>query len=216
MMNFSLLDDQILKKKMPKFIINPTAMWKTIWNVVGLLLILFLAITVPYRIPFEDTTPDEWVMLDITIDSIFLFDVVLNFFTAFEDENGELVIERRRIAKNYIKTWFAVDMMSSIPITLIQKYTSSGSVDNIKLLKLSRLPRLYRLLRLIKLMRLYKSNKFVEKLFAAVNISVTANRMINSLIMMIFLLHLIGCLWATVASLTSGAYPSVWMNINGL
>jgi hypothetical protein len=55
-------------------------------------------------------------------------------------------------------------------------------------------------------MRLYKSNKFVEKLFAAVNISVTANRMINSLIMMIFLLHLIGCLWATVASLTDGAY----------
>jgi len=60
-------------------------------------------------------------------------------------------------------------------------------------------------------MRLYKSNKFVEKLFAAVNISVTANRMINSLIMMIFLLHLIGCLWATVASLTDGAYPANWM-----
>ena len=60
-------------------------------------------------------------------------------------------------------------------------------------------------------MRLYKSNKFVEKLFAAVNISVTANRMINSLIMMIFLLHLIGCLWATVASLTDGAFPETWM-----
>jgi hypothetical protein len=61
-------------------------------------------------------------------------------------------------------------------------------------------------------MRLYKSNKFVEKLFAAVNISVTANRMITSLIMMIFLLHLIGCLWATVASLTFGAYPTIWMS----
>ena len=119
MMNFSLLDDQILKKEMPKCIINPTALWKTIWNVIGLMLIMFLAITVPYRIPFEDTTPEEWVLLDITIDTIFLFDVILNFFTAYEDENGELITERDRIAKNYVKTWFLIDMMSSIPISLI-------------------------------------------------------------------------------------------------
>jgi len=93
-MNFSLLDEQILKKKMPKCVINPTALWKTVWNVIGLILICFLAITVPYRIPFEDTTPNEWIILDIIIDSIFLFDVLLNFFTAFEDENGELIVER--------------------------------------------------------------------------------------------------------------------------
>jgi hypothetical protein len=197
---------------MPKFVINPTALWKTIWNVLGLLLILFLALTVPYRIPFEDTTPDSWLYLDVSIDSIFMIDVILNFFTAYEDENGELITDRNRIAQNYLKTWFAIDLVSSAPISLIQKYSTTGHVDNIKLLKLSRLPRLYRLLRLIKLMRLYKSNKFVEKLFAAVNISVTANRMITSLIMMIFLLHLIGCLWATVASLTIGSYPTVWLN----
>lgn len=118
-MNFSLLDDQVLKKKMPRFVINPTALWKTIWNVIGLFLILFLAITVPYRIPFEDVASDEWYYLDIVIDSIFLIDVMLNFFTAYEDENGELITEHNRIAKSYLKTWFVIDLMSSIPISLI-------------------------------------------------------------------------------------------------
>lgn len=78
-----------------------------------------MAITVPYRIPFEDVTPLSWVYLDNVIDSIFIIDVILNFFTAYEDENGELITERNLIAKNYMKTWFIVDLVSSVPITLI-------------------------------------------------------------------------------------------------
>ncbi len=90
----------------------------------------------------------------------------MNFFTAFEDDNGELVVNRWRIAKNYIKSWFLVDLFSCVPISLILNLTGqdgSSNVLNIKFIKLTRLPRLYRLLRLLKLMRLYKSNKFIEK-----------------------------------------------------
>lgn len=97
------------------------------------------------------------------IDLIFMVDVGLNLITAFEDINGELITNRKLIVKNYIKTWFAVDILSCIPISLIQ-YVSGGNSQNVKLIKLSRLPRLYRLLRLLKLLRLYRSNKFIEKL----------------------------------------------------
>lgn len=155
----------MLRKPMPKMVINPGALWKTLWNLLILILILFMAITVPYRIPFEDQTSDEWVVLDMIFDSIFLVDVVLNFFTAYEDENGELVTKKKKIVKAYLKSWFLLDLVSSVPITLIQKYAGDAALNNIKLLKLSRLPRLYRLLRLIKLMRLYRSNSFLEKLF---------------------------------------------------
>ena len=197
---------------MPKFIINPNSLLKTVWNIFILLLILFLAITTPYRIPFEDVTPQPWVISDIMIDFIFIIDLIFNFFTAFEDDNGELVISKCKIVKNYLKGWFSVDAVSSIPISLISLLMGDNSVSKIKYIKLSKLPRLYRLLRLMKLMRIYKSNKFIEKFFSQINMSLTVHRTIKSLIMMIFMLHLIGCIWSTVASLTEGDFPMTWFD----
>ena len=107
-----------------------------------------------------------------------------------------------KIVNSYLKGWFTVDAISSIPISLISLLMGDDSVSKIKYIKLSKLPRLYRLLRLMKLMRLYKSNKFIEKFFSQINMSLTVHRTIQSLIMMIFMLHLIGCIWSTVASLT--------------
>jgi hypothetical protein len=84
-----------------------------------LLLISFLSITIPYRIPFEDVTSDAWAFSDIIIDSIFWIDMTFNFFTAYEDNNGVFVVNRYHITKNYLKNWFFVDFISSIPISLI-------------------------------------------------------------------------------------------------
>lgn len=143
-------------RPMPKMVINPSALWKTLWNLLILVLILFMGVSVPYRIPFEDQTSDSWVIADTFFDLIFITDIVLNFLTAYEDENGELVTEKKKIFKTYIKSWFIIDLISSIPITLISRFLNDSGLNNMKLIKLSRLPRLYRLLRLIKLMRLYR------------------------------------------------------------
>lgn len=93
-----------------------------------LLLIVFLSLTVPYRIPFEDVTPPLWLYMDITIDFLFIFDVFMNFFTAIEDEdNGELITSRHKIVMAYVKSWFLIDAMSSVPISLIQKLTAPAN-----------------------------------------------------------------------------------------
>lgn len=112
---------------MPRCIIHPQAPWKTIWNIVMLFLIIFLSITVPYRIPFEDVTPPEWLYLDIVIDFLFIIDVGMNFFTAIEDDNGELVTSHKKISLSYAKSWFLIDVMSSIPISLIQKLSTPNT-----------------------------------------------------------------------------------------
>ena len=133
-----------------------------------LVLIILIAITVPYRIPFEDETPPDWLYTDMTIDFLFIIDVIMNFFTAVEDENGELHTSHWKIFCIYSKSWLLLDIVSSIPISLIQSLTSSDSdssssgsgsnanVMNVRIIKLSRLPRLYRLLRLLKLMKIFK------------------------------------------------------------
>ena len=84
-----------------------------------MLIIIFLSLTVPYRIPFEDIDPFSWLIIDILIDSLFELDLILNFITATENENGELITDRKQIAVSYLKGWFIIDLVSSIPINLI-------------------------------------------------------------------------------------------------
>ena len=210
----------MIMENMPFLIIHPQVAWKSYWNLTMLLIIAFLSITVPYRIPFEDVTPPSWLYMDIVIDELFQVDLVLNFFTAIEDENGELCTDFKTIASSYLRSWFIIDVVSSIPISLIQKVTTpadqSGSKGNnqvnARIIKLSRLPRLYRLLRLLKLVRLYKSNKFIEMLTMKLNMSVTTTRLMKSFLMVFFMLHLLGCLWVTVAYLNPYDYPVSWIS----
>jgi hypothetical protein len=60
-----------------------------------LIIIIFLAVTVPYRIAFEDVTPIEWIYLDTLIDFFFIIDMSLNFFTAIEMDSGEVIGDKR-------------------------------------------------------------------------------------------------------------------------
>lgn len=185
-----------------------------------LLLIGFLSITVPYRIPFEDITPPSWLYLDIVIDILFIVDIIFNFFTALEDfNNGELCVDRKKIVWSYMKSWMLIDISSSIPISLIQKLSntdgeqsSNSSILNVRIIKLSKLPRLYRLLRLLKLMKLLKGNKFIERITMHLNMKVTASKLMKSFIRIVYFLHLIGCIWVMIAVLNPLDDPVSWLS----
>ena len=66
-------------------------------------------------------TPLPWVISDSVLDFLFIIDMILNFFTAIENDNGEVTVDRKKIALIYFKGWFLVDLTSSVPITLIQE-----------------------------------------------------------------------------------------------
>ncbi len=91
-LNF-LADENLLNEQMPKGIIHPQSFWKTIWNITMLVFIVFLSISVPYRIAFEDVTPIGWFYTDTILDFLFIIDMSLNFFTAIETDNGEIIVE---------------------------------------------------------------------------------------------------------------------------
>jgi hypothetical protein len=90
-----MIDEQLINESLPYGIIHPQALWKTLWNITMLIIIVFLAISVPHRIAFEDITPLEWIYVDTIIDFLFIFDMSLNFFTAIEMDSGEVIGDRR-------------------------------------------------------------------------------------------------------------------------
>ncbi len=43
----------------------------------------------------------------------------MSMFTAFIDDDGVLVLNRKRVILNYIKGWFFIDFVACLPLDLI-------------------------------------------------------------------------------------------------
>ena len=56
---------------------------------------------------------------DTVVDFIFLIDIIANFHTSYVDNDGEIVLDLKKIRCAYLKTWFFVDMITSLPYGLL-------------------------------------------------------------------------------------------------
>ena len=77
------------------------------------------------------------------------------------DYIDEIILEPKKIAKHYLRTWFFVDFLSSIPLDYIfllvresgERYQLARTGRALKVLRLVKLLSLLRLLRLSRLVR---------------------------------------------------------------
>uniref|UniRef100_A0A0G4G5H8 Cyclic nucleotide-binding domain-containing protein n=1 Tax=Chromera velia CCMP2878 TaxID=1169474 RepID=A0A0G4G5H8_9ALVE len=139
-------------------ILNPYGSMRISFDVVLLMCVIFVAIMTPMKICFDWPIDNlGWFIFDRLIDLVFILDVVLNFFTAHE-ENAVLIFDRYRNSMNYLNTWFAVDFISSVPLELIAFWIEGNDLSLLslpRLLRIIKLIKLVRLLRLLKLMRIF-------------------------------------------------------------
>lgn len=96
----------------------------------------------------------------------------LNFLTGIaielKDENGEhyeaVEYSKSRIAVQYLKNWFFIDLFSGIPFALIGLLMGgSGDLSNAQSLKALRFLKLARLLKLGRLLKIEKILQSVDR-----------------------------------------------------
>ena len=80
----------------------------------------------PIRLAFLDQQDLErkkfQVIFDLSADICFIIDILINFIAIEEDVNGEFITSMKEIAFRYMKSWFFVDLISSIPVSWIVLY----------------------------------------------------------------------------------------------
>ena len=130
--------------------ISPNSIGKLLWNLMILALAIYTAIILPIRLAFmdENNIGSGMITFDIFTDICFLIDIALQFFFVEEDEDGDLILDQRRIATTYLKSWFVIDLLSSIPVSIIALFTNAqGSLQgvfiSIRFLKLTKFARIY-------------------------------------------------------------------------
>ena len=168
-----------VEEKVPAGLLHPNSNFKLLWACFICVIVLYTAIVTPVRIAFlEDEGPSSvtyWVF-DAIADVCFLIDIVINFSSAEEIDGGILLTDRKQLALRYLKSWFLVDAISSVPINLVMLLgdisQDGGSYGQLaytfKFTKLLKGITLYRLLTLSKLVRLTRANKMIEYLLSKI------------------------------------------------
>ena len=133
------------------FIILPDSTVKLTWNVILAVMLLYTALVMPVRIFFFDTPSLGWTIIERTIDALFWLDMLINFISAYVDENDNVVTDIKLIIKKYITGWFFFDLIACFPFELFTNSAGSILGQYNAVLRLLRLPRLYRLVKVGKL-----------------------------------------------------------------
>lgn len=196
-----------------KLIILPDSLFKRIWNLIITSAITYSAIVTPYSLAFQENSDNIIQYIEYLIDCILLVDIVLNFFSAYNDKEENLIKKHKTIIKTYLKTWFIIDLISVFPFSLCfnQFRYNFGHFRRI-----SFLPKIYKLFKLAKLIRIAKITKKenVSGLTKGVSEKLKMNSNIEKIVyfFLTFLLlsHLSTCIWYFVAKMENLS-PDSWV-----
>lgn len=73
----------------------------------------------PYKTCFIDVSSVASDNFDVVVDSLFAFDILLNFVSAYEKADGTLVYKLKEIAISYIRSWFLLDVLAVFPFDFV-------------------------------------------------------------------------------------------------
>ncbi len=117
------------------------------WNLIVLLGICWYAITVPLYIALDIDSQGWSMVMDLLWTLFFAIDIYLNFNTPYLLD-GEWITDKAVIRRRYLRSWFALDLIATIPfgvILLLLNISSPWVVSAARLIRIFRVFRLFRL-----------------------------------------------------------------------
>ncbi|CAM9141381.1 unnamed protein product, partial [Ectocarpus fasciculatus] len=174
--------------------IHPSSAERQLWNAWISFCLIYNGVVIPVRIAFDLEEGAGAYAFDRCIDASFILDVMVNFETGILPDNAvtdDAIMERSRVYRMYLCTWFPVDFISSIPVEVILLFglgisSSGGEARSPKLLRsFIRL-----VLKSARMTRMMKSAHILESL-----LGLDSADLIRFIIFVLFLLHWSACIF---------------------
>ncbi|XP_020300092.1 potassium/sodium hyperpolarization-activated cyclic nucleotide-gated channel 2 isoform X7 [Pseudomyrmex gracilis] len=219
----ALMKERIRQKAAGHWVIHPCSSFRFYWDLCMLLLLVANLIILPVAISFfNDDLSTRWIAFNCLSDTIFLIDIVVNFRTGImqQDNAEQVILDPKLIAKHYLRTWFFLDLISSIPLDYIFLIFNQDFSDSFTILHAGRALRILRLAKLLSLVRLLRLSRLVryvsqwEEVYF-LNMASVFMRIFNLICMMLLIGHWSGCLQFLVPML-QGFPSNSWVAINEL
>ena len=175
-------------------IIMPESNFRMSWDALVAIFVVYYSLVVPMRLVFDLAAPGRVaIQVDLFVNFIFVVDIILNFRTAFK-KNGTLVTRTDAIRQHYLKTWFFIDFISSMPFDVIFLGKSTWGQSVNKLLRMVRIFKLLRVLRLTRILaRVERHTRFDPSIL----------RLAKLVGILIFTWHWLACCYWMIATMSS-------------
>eukprot|EP01052_Picozoa_sp_SAG31_P048882 SAG31_NODE_10439_length_1139_cov_0.935577_1_plen_366_part_01 len=164
---------------------------------------------------YPETCRSFWFFVDVLVDMYFVTDVILLFRTAVYLRDGTREDRPGKIACNYMKGWFIIDFVSSLPISYVtyilpddskvatmngsqggeqlDTRDAAGGESNLRAMKAIRLVRLSKMLRLARIKKIL--SKYGDDVDLQTYVSISFNFFI-----ILFLVHIMTCFYYLIGT----------------
>eukprot|EP00746_Dinoflagellata_sp_MGD_P001136 gnl/MRDRNA2_/MRDRNA2_102110_c0_seq1.p1 gnl/MRDRNA2_/MRDRNA2_102110_c0~~gnl/MRDRNA2_/MRDRNA2_102110_c0_seq1.p1 ORF type:complete len:838 (-),score=130.33 gnl/MRDRNA2_/MRDRNA2_102110_c0_seq1:534-2873(-) len=178
-------------------LINPSKSPRLTWDVCGMLLIAYDAVWLPFALSFEPSRKEATVLPEYMFWVTLLFwsvDMVLTFLTGYY-ANGKLVLQHKKIARNYMTTWFLPDV-AILSLDWVSVFADSGR-QGTSLVRLGKSFRTVRILRALRLLRLAKLRAIMQEIQdrIASEAVLIGMSVIKLILVLVISCHFIACVW---------------------
>jgi len=140
------------------YYISPNSLYIKIFDIALFLSSIFYLIIIPYFLSkniFISKDIFPWNIILIFIDLLYIIDVIINVFRAYQNFDENLVKNNKLIFLHYIQTWFFIDLLEAVPyFSLLQFLESNGkSINPISYISL--------IIKIIKVYKMIEYNSYI-------------------------------------------------------
>lgn len=193
-------------QQMPQgpMMLNPRGSKRMAWDFgVVIPLLIYMIVLLPFRMLLNNDAKKSWNLAETVMDLLFCCDVVLNFRTGFVVPATDLVEYRpEMVRREYMRTWFLLDFVSSIPFGLLS-LNALSQISAIRALKSSRILKTLKILRIFKISKLLKGANLLKNLdpdtldliedFLATGATRSILRILRLVFIVGFVAHIMAC-----------------------
>jgi CRP-like cAMP-binding protein len=149
-------------------LILPDSKFRKFWDFLVLIVAVFSSITIPLIIVFDFFNELFCSLSAWSTTAVFLIDIIIKFNTAISS-SGNIISDRKKIAKKYISGWFIIDLLAALPVFAVSNFFTVGKLGEIiGILRLNRLLKLLRINRSLKRLGGTKINPSIFRLILLV------------------------------------------------
>jgi len=197
-------------------IVRPSSNVRLFWDLLTLVMVAYDVVTIPLLAFNLDGKATITVTMDWSTLIFWTFDMPVSFMTGFH-VGGIVEMRPFAIAKNYMKSWFAMD----ITIVLMDwffKALSFGDKDAVGIFRYGKAGRISRLLRAVRLLRFMKLQRTLTEFLELIQ-SEYMSTLCNvglTILFIVTLNHYIACGWYFMGSWFLDSGHINWVSENNM
>ncbi|GLT97644.1 hypothetical protein SLE2022_151990 [Rubroshorea leprosula] len=176
------------KVQLRRWIVSPFDPRYRFWDSFLMVLVYYTAWVSPFEFAFLERPEMPLSVLDNFVNAFFAIDIVLTFFVAYLDKATYLLIDDpKKIAWKYTTSWFAFDVISTIPDEVARAMLPSNFPS-------------YGLFNMLRLWRLRRISTLFSRLEKDKNFSYFWVRCTKLICVTLFAIHFSGCIFYYIAA----------------